>query len=205
MATAVQTPLPLPDMSSPSSNFVYFSFISSISEREEKPSRTRKRHKEHELNRLTSVTFLLHWLLNNNNLLCFLHAQPAHRRWEAWRRYWFCRHCAARAMAAHLWWRHMILLLVSTVGEGGNLEQRARIASVIAVAVEAREPWTIAHCCSWCCCSSKPGSDDLEERWTGREWWWEGPRTEGLVCCPPWWFGWVNSTEQQQCIARRLT
>jgi len=31
MATAVQTPLPLPDMSSPSSNFVYFSFISSIS------------------------------------------------------------------------------------------------------------------------------------------------------------------------------
>lgn len=52
MATAVQTPLPLPDMSSPSSNFVYFSFISSISEREEKSSRTRKRHKEHELNSL---------------------------------------------------------------------------------------------------------------------------------------------------------
>jgi hypothetical protein len=36
MATAVQTPLPLPDMSSPSSNLVYFSFISSISE--QKPS-----------------------------------------------------------------------------------------------------------------------------------------------------------------------
>ena len=52
MATAVQTPLPLPDMSSPSSNFVYFSFISSISEREEKPSsRTRKHNKEHQLNR----------------------------------------------------------------------------------------------------------------------------------------------------------
>ena len=32
MATAVQTPLPPPDMSSPSSSFVYFSFISSISE-----------------------------------------------------------------------------------------------------------------------------------------------------------------------------
>jgi len=36
MATAVQTPLPLPDMSSPRSSLVYFSFISSISE--QKPS-----------------------------------------------------------------------------------------------------------------------------------------------------------------------
>lgn len=179
MATAVQTPLPLPDMSSPSSNFVYFSFISSISEKEDKPSRTRKHHKEHQLNKLPSVTFLLHWFLINN-LLHFLHAQPAHRRREAWRCYCLWRCCAARAMAAHLWWWYMILLLVSTVGERGNTEQRACVLPVIAVAVESWEPWTVAHCCSWPCCSSKPGSDDLEERWTGREWRKKGQEQEGV-------------------------
>ena len=34
----------------------------------------------------------------------------------------------------------MILLLVSTVGEGGNTEQRARMVPVVAVAVETWEP-----------------------------------------------------------------
>jgi hypothetical protein len=147
-ATAVQTPLPLPDMSSPSSNLVYFSFISSISEQKKQSHRHQQtpqstghpdqvsKHRPSP----SSVTFVLHGLLVQG-LLHLLHAQlAAHRRLG--RR-------TAQTVAAAPRRRHVKLLLV---GKGGHAEHRPRVVAAVAMAVEAREPGTVvAHRRCPCC------------------------------------------------------
>ncbi|BAT01485.1 Os07g0481000 [Oryza sativa Japonica Group] len=136
MATAVQTPFPLPDMSSPRSSLVYFSFISSISEQH--PSINHQKHQRTLPEIKTGwhiYTFILQGLLVHN-LLQLLHAELAHRWREAW-----CRgRRAAHASPSWRRWRIVLLLLATAiVGERRHTEQRSRVVAIVAVFVEARE------------------------------------------------------------------